>query len=495
MKFQTTEGRILEILHGDKKLEVNLSKLAANNINLNSVYSEINIFFEKLPKAVQNKIFKIYEEVLDMEMDEYFYIRAKVIELYEVIHDEDIIELRKETKPPIPVLKKEYNRTDTIDNGISYIESDYIDLVDYILYLRPLIPIFGHVSVIVPKTEKDREEDVFDITKDTEIRNHKASERLSRYMHSFCEGFDKKISIAQIEKGKSSEDMLGKLLALAITRRLCFFVFGKDASGDANNIISNVYNYTSNKVTSSCSPISSGEIYRPKDMKSTNEDGRVRAYIDNYSIAQKTTDGDRMLAGMDITLDNLEILHRLEPELDLQMVRDLFEENIKNEAYVSQIIYPQYVLNDLVKARMIQEVSNLNNERLLLFTAAQALLIHWEFYNLALMTTGKLRELPYSVTYHNSKKLLTQENLDALDKIYPEKISPRGTPENPAVIAISELVSRYSGNYWVLTAPQWLIDKGTMKKDTYGYFTTKNIRNELAQLYVKIANLEVKGYA
>lgn len=495
MKFTTNTARILEVSHGKEKLSVNLSRLAASNVVLNNVYVEVNKFFESLPKVVQSKIFSIYKEVIEMEMDSYFQIRSKVIELYECIHLEDIKSLIKELDIPIPTLKKEYNYTDTIDNGISYIETDYLDLVEYVVYLRPLIPIFGHVAVISPKTEKKlREEIVFDLTKDSIVRDHDAYRRLERYMASFCIDLDKKISFAQIKSGKSSEDKLEEFIALNVTRRLCFFAFGKDAAGEASNIISNIYNYTTNKVNGSCSPISNGETYRNKDMKLTNEDGRVRSFVDNYATAQKTADGDRMLAAMDITLDRLDILHRIEPELDLDVVRDLFKHNVENSAYIKELIYPQYVLNDLISARMLAEVSNVNNERLLAFTATQAILCHWGFYNLALMTTGKRRELPYSVVYQNSKKLLSDENLEMLDKVYPEKISPKGEPVNVAVHSIATLVSKYTGHTWSLTAPAWMIEKGNMKKDMYGYLTTRNIRNELASLYIKLSQLEVKGY-
>ncbi len=497
IQFKKDNKRVMSILLTNREgkkmdaLEVDLVKIATTTVDLNKVFSEINEYFKTLPQRVCEKIFGLYDEILEMELDELPQMRMKCIEIYECIYLDDIIEVANKLDLPHPAVKDEYNYTDTIDNGISYIKSDYQDLVHYILWLRPLIPVFAHIAILHPRSgqTKEKEEIALSVINGTEILHHPAYARLERYMGVFCENIDSKITFAQITEGQSSEDMLSKFIALNIVRRLAFFKFGKDANGEANNVISNIYNYTTNKAENLCSPVSGVGVFRRKEMKSASEDGRIRGIDSNYSATQKTPDGDRILASLDISDKRLKVLHRIEPNLDLQKVIDLFKFNVDNGAFVKEPLFVQYVLNDLVKARMIVDITNVKYQRLWLFTAAQAILAHWELYDLALMVTGHRKTLPVSIYYNNSKKLLTDDRREFLKDNWPSI-----KEENVAIKAVDLIASSCSHMSWELVAPKWLLDKGTMTKQDYGYLTAKTIRNQVADLFIKLHGLEVGDY-
>ena len=168
----------------------------------------------------------------------------------------------------------------------------------------------------------------------------------------------------------------------------------------------------------------------------------------------------------------------------------------------------QYCLNSVVPARSIP---HLEYDALVCAVAVcQALLLHWGFPDLAALVTAKRSAIPTTTMVGSVRNKLTKEQISALVALYPhhqmqvgkhvrpvfdgsmsqELIEQANIANNVGILAINELSRQFADSAWVLKLPEeFTTTPLTMTRSDYGWLVPATIKNQLADLILRIAKL------
>lgn len=495
------DGTVLTTKDVQPLIRVDLKPLAKVGSDTDDIFKEINEYFKTLSKDVQLKIYGLFEEILDMaidhsEMQDAF--DAKIHELYSYIdYDEIHKQLLENGSIEHPDTKLEYGIEEP-DNGITYITRDYLELCAFAIYLRPMSIIWSTLMDCLPgnirNNDKKRELYLFKMSVRYEMLNRPVMQRLDRYVTTLAS--DNKVSLGAIMDGLGSEDLKPWLMGFTLLRRVSLFQFSRKGQMKSNsiaaNIVSSIYNFLMSKIATAVS--SFGSSYRHKRMKRAHggDGDKVAAFGDNYKITDEVSEGT--LAFYDRAIMDTQQYLNIEPDLNLNHLMKRYKENRKSfdaeDIDFENYLLPQYVLDDIVPLRLLPSLGldGSGKEMLMAFTATQVILEKWGLYDLASLVLAKSSKIPYNKTYDNIKSRLTFELSQVLEELYPAIVVRDKDKDkvNEGAKAIDAIAVSWGNKLWYPHVSDVSKDKITLKKISNGYLIHKEVRNDLAVLFIKL---------
>ena len=194
------------------------------------VFEQINAYWAKLPYATQTAIWTVYKGIYQMfeealTGDElYEFLNKSIVDLMQ-LHPLDNLELFLAMEPTVRIpdivvgefvesIESSYTRDKTYDR------KDYMRLIALALFMRTLIPIWGHyVFSIRRETGMGTKEYIaFQLLIKTGLLESEAMLKLENYIDNITK--DRRTSLEKTMDAISSEDMGFILLALVCIRRL-----------------------------------------------------------------------------------------------------------------------------------------------------------------------------------------------------------------------------------------------------------------------------------
>lgn len=495
------DGTVLTTKDVQPLIRVDLKPLAKVGSDTDDIFKEINEYFKTLSKDVQLKIYGLFEEILDMaidhsEMQDAF--DAKIHELYSYIdYDEIHKQLLENGSIEHPDTKLEYGIEEP-DNGITYITRDYLELCAFAIYLRPMSIIWSTLMDCLPgnirNNDKKRELYLFKMSVRYDMLNRPVMQRLDRYVTTLAS--DNKVSLGAIMDGLGSEDLKPWLMGFTLLRRVSLFQFSRKGQMKSNsiaaNIVSSIYNFLMSKIATAVS--SFGSSYRHKRMKRAHggDGDKVAAFGDNYKITDEVSEGT--LAFYDRAIMDTQQYLNIEPDLNLNHLMKRYKENRKSfdaeDIDFENYLLPQYVLDDIVPLRLLPSLGldGSGKEMLMAFTATQVILEKWGLYDLASLVLAKSSKIPYNKTYDNIKSRLTFELSQVLEELYPAIVVRDKDKDkvNEGAKAIDAIAVSWGNKLWYPHVSDVCKDKITLKKISNGYLIHKEVRNDLAVLFIKL---------
>lgn len=482
-------------------IKIDLKPLAKVGSDLDSIYKELNEYIQLQSKETQLKIYSLFETILDMavdheELQEEFDL--KINELYSYFdYDEIVSSMLENGSIKHPELKDKYGIEEP-DNGITYITRDYLELCAFAVYLRPMSIIWCSLMDCLPTTlknnDKKRELHLLKMANSYDCLKHPVMDRLDRYVTTLAN--DNKVSLGAIMDGLGSEDLKPWLMGFTLLRRVSFFQFTRVEEAKPNsvpaNIVSSIYNFLINKITTAVS--SFGTSYRHKRMKRMHgTDGdKTASFGDNYKITDEVTEGT--IAFYDRAVMMPEQYLNIEPELNLKALEKRFKENSKafdaDDIDFENYILPQFVLDEIIPLRILPSLSldGSGQQTLMAFTATQMILEHWGLYDLASLVLAKSTKIPYNKTYDNIKSRLTYELSQKLEELYPVIIVREKEKDrlNEGAKSIDSIAMEWGNKLWHPYISKVCLGKTTLKEISNGFLIHKEIRNDLAKLFIKL---------
>ena len=495
------DGTVLTTKDVQPLIRVDLKPLAKVGSDTDDIFKEINEYFKTLSKDVQLKIYGLFEEILDMAIDHAELqdkFDEKIHELYSYIdYDEIHSQLLENGSIEHPDTKLEYGIEEP-DNGITYITRDYLELCAFAIYLRPMSIIWSTLMDCLPgnirTNDKKRELYLFKMSVRYDILNRPVMQRLDRYVTTLAS--DNKVSLGAIMDGLGSEDLKPWLMGFTLLRRVSLFQFSRKGKVKSNsiaaNIVSSIYNFLMSKIATAVS--SFGSSYRHKRMKRAHggDGDKVAAFGDNYKITDEVSEGT--LAFYDRAIMDIHQYLNIEPDLNLNHLMKRYKENRKSfdaeDIDFENYLLPQYVLDDIVPLRLLPSLGldGSGKEMLMAFTATQVILEKWGLYDLASLVLAKSSKIPYNKTYDNIKSRLTYELSQSLEELYPTIIIRDKDKDkvNEGAKAIDAIALSWGNKLWYPHVSDVCKDKITLKKISNGYLIHKEVRNDLAVLFIKL---------
>lgn len=506
-----------ETLIWDVGMYVPRSPEKALEFNSNRLFEEINAFWEYLPMEKQDALWSIYQymhNVLETNYDIAAIttrLLAPVKQLYDIMTLDDIRHWRAfHSRIRIPgTLKDEYGPDDPPDR--IYLRSHYIELVVLVIALRAMVPVWGayinntrdesgnmhkeymamhllrHSSLVSDGSGDGGEFDIHDIKRQTPMQR----------LTVFVDGWVHHI----LERGPSATVILGGLgstelpewvLANTVIRKLAISEIS--ATDDASNVITNVYNFISNALKSMDKKIGGrfgGKVNEknPPSSSAASEEANA-SIVEMYKVKQKVTDGD--LVALNVFTEQPEVMAvKVDPTLNLSKLAPCF---IAVQVLENQPIYPhqtlltQWVMAPALSARSIPLLSKPALLRAMCVT--QALLWHWECFDLAVLVTATPL-IPgageVSASLESRGPRIPKDLLEELQVKYPHYQQPRPKQStarqvNVASKAIDGFCDMVVRSDWYLNAPIELVALSSRLPNSRKLIVPSDIRAQLANL-------------
>lgn len=220
------------------------------------VFDTINAYWARMPYEQQSaiwdiytRVYRVFEEALSGD-ELYSFLNASVKELL-VHHSLDHLETFLAMDPSVMVPENvlmDYveSRDDNNTRGKTYTHKDYMRLIALSLFMRTLVPIWGHYVASIRKTTgmECKEYFAFQLVIGTGLLETEAMQKLMHYIDQITK--EKRGSQEKILNAISSEDMGFMLLALVCIRRLC--VADLRGNDPKTQPVSKVYKFLFQKV-------------------------------------------------------------------------------------------------------------------------------------------------------------------------------------------------------------------------------------------------------
>lgn len=513
--------------HKDEELIWDISKIAkstktqsVNSLNkplrVDLIIPEINQVWEAMAETIQDKLFGIYKDIYDamLEITDnqrlYLTIRKKVSEIYQILHYDDFLAFVKtKSRVKYPAgLEREYSMN-APNNNLTYLKPDYTELLALVLYLRPMICVFGEYSKYINRhvSNEFKELMCMRLLAGSSIVNIRPYCRLMDYVEAMAA--DNKAPMEAVLKGLGTVELPEWLMAYAVVRRLPFCeLVTDDMREEAHNVVSNVYNYIDSKLTGGNK--SFGESVRNKAPRGNGND-RL-SMEDNTSVPEGYKMREETAEGVPITTAvYLKDPHRIANLIDDTLPPDLLDKCISfinhrrpgrlRDAQLTLIQYCMYNGRHSVNVgvgnsrRIIspRTIPLLEYDDLLpAIGITQALLWHWGLYDLAALVTASSTAIPKNVFLGTERKGIHPQVKEDLNRTHPHGIpfKGRGAKQidyvNPALKAIDSICKEMSDYAWELRCPAQLVRSTTMPDSDYGRLCPSTLGQQLASLILKV---------
>jgi len=496
------------VSHGDESLSFMASVFTRNALHTDyDVFDHINRYWEQMPYAQQNEVWTIYKKVYRM-FDEaisgdelYDFLNMSICELLR-LHPLHALEtfLAMDSSVTIPEnVKREYIESNEDNNSRdkTYTHKDYMQLIALSLFLRTLVPIWGHyVFSIRKETGMETKEYVaFQLLINTGLLESDAMKKLAHYINQITK--ERRNSLDKIMNAVSSEDMGFMLLALVCTRRLSVTdIRGQDPKTQP---ISRIYKYLFQKVFNSSERDSFLKEKKYGEANAAGGDQSKRSLMESFRKRTELSLGE--VAELEFGYENYYgIAERLVPGIS----RALIDECVKSaqNLYLERVGDAQLVILSWVVKTLISPKSVFYISKSCLCNAlgmAEAVLWHMGHRYLATIVTSHLvigvEEM--SVSQIDTRMQLPEDLAKEITKYYPFQWTTRRRkagindviPDpHPVLYAIDLLMDELMKNAWRKTASEEKI------LEAYGKFERKlRLRSETkADLAKLLIDLEAR---
>lgn len=443
----------LVVKHNDQELLWDARSYSRFSRDINStVFNQINQYWEQLDPEVVDKIFKLYQEAHEVFETTFNHEkltnRLKVIvkNILDLHPDEDLmywIKFHSELKPP-STLKSELGPNDPPER--TYLKDDYWGLILLGLRLRPIAPIWAeYLNRIVDDVGSIYKEYIaLSLIADSDIVHSQALTRLQTYINVSLK--KDSVTTSSVLNGMGSTELPEWLLSLVLVRKIA--IVDVSINDEKNSIISAVYRVIRNS-TEGLDRKFKGVVSEKRRVKDGTSDDDNSSLLELYKIKQPISDGDLM--AMDVYVDDLMSLAvRIDETVPSDLVYRLGNETNKLESLKIMdyhIAFMQWCLSKAISARAIPL---LNKPTLLsLLGLTKALLLHWGFPHLAIISTSTIDRTDDdddASVFMETRTRIPKECGNKLAELYPyyqnRSTNARQSHQrltNPATIAVEAL--------------------------------------------------------
>lgn len=509
MEFKTDGQQHIRLVYVDvshKGETLNFSMKSFNRttfFNTIKILDNTNQFVSYLDMETQDKLFDIYkkaktafEDIKDSER-----LHKKLIGLVEnlflIVSFEDMRNFySKYIRVPVyQDLKEVYGVDDNeLTKELTYLKSDYYELVILSALLKLTIPIFGEYLEIVDKEvgSKFKEYKVYSLLTNSNIINLTAFKRLQTYVMASIEKEKRKNQSnlrtnSSILSGLGTQELPGWLMSKALIRKLMLHEELSD-----NSAIASIYHSIEQHISSLDK--SFGGTVRDKKAPFKDTDGDKSSYAENYKIKQTISDGD--LALLSAYMEELNsIVFKVEPNVDPYLL-NICKENINRNGHMPihqhQVTLAQWVLSSAISPKGIPALKK--SAMLNAIAGTQAILWTWGFKELSLLMTCNVyygeESFDGGLTRIDNKLLQVLNNLYPHHQIKNKNQSVRNS--NPAVITINKLSSKIITSDWLSHSPAMLEQDYGIDPNNKVIYSSPDVSIYLSNLIIKLNETDLE---
>lgn len=497
------------------------------------LFRELNEFWAKLPEESQQEIFDAYEVIhqtlskVENHRDHRKVVCTEVAKIYKHYTAEDVhgILCNLDIKYPTTmaadsVLDQSAASNDNASVGTSrfgdlpmaaaginalmstngvipgdrtYRRSDYFRLLHLALRLRPMVPIFGHyVKIVVNYSGTQyKEYSAVELLEQTDVLDCPAMDKLIDYMEVSLSGFPHIRS--GIVKGMGSNETPRWLACRALFRRVAV---GEMYYGDnISSIVTNVFNFVKSQLDSMPRNFGGNVKDKTRTTEGTANSEDKLSQLESYKIRQQLADGDKVLINV-YGRDPVSIAKRVDSTIDEATIlrfANLNGDRVNQPIHKHQLILSRWVLSPVMGPRYIDVMSR--ESALLCIGAAQALLYHWGFINIAALLSCVEQDDPNVAPMGAlwSRDSISKEVMTQLRETYPYSRKPTKRDQTPddqnvGVIGIELLSAAIYSTDWVLKEPESLIEEAQLATGNV-VLIPPNLKDQLAEILIKVAVL------
>jgi hypothetical protein len=524
MELEQQEGvrirPVLRLTHGDRTLDWDVYECAGDIQRPElELYRQINAYWSTLPSLSQEKLFGLYE---------------KIREIFEYV--KDTVELIRHLQPLVRQIYEYHSYSAIADwmafhghkHGViiptrfvqiyvfsedkpgdnrekTYTREDYIDLMGLALALRPMLPIWGEFLLIAKKEigTNFKEDYAFSLLNQTRIPTCTAVEKIMTYAEQQIPS-DRALA-AEAAGGIGGDDYIRWLMKLLVVNRI--------SSGDIRGIenydtamvtgdkclVVKLYGYIRQQVEPRQAGSFGGAI-RNKDFEK-EEKATEKSRIESSSISSQNAQGDLLKHDAMLHGDCIErIVTKISGYADsalCELAKTAYNDMMRSEIEDCQITLTAWVTAPTLSPRSFDHVRKESLVKSLLI--AQVVLWQAGYKILALLITAKSTK-NYDAMQCSSTGSMTRvkkEQMDELDRLYPDKKIPRSKPNtkvvNEGYVAIDIVANQLAACDWVLQAPDELI-KQVISNGNRKIGCPHDIREILADLVIKTESARREAY-
>ncbi len=497
--YHGVDGRTIEIEHKGASLLWDINVLTKNDVDLSRVVGDINGYWASLPEERQDKLWELYQQAHDlvngvgtdnqvrqhlMEICRDLYVLMPFAEIKQWVHDHGKIKYPKELRTAYGVGAPE--------TYLTYLRPEYIELVDLVVALRPVIPILGeYINRIKDSVGSQFKEQVgINLLAATSLIHQAPYVRLANYVQAFVANTPP--SLEQVLNSISSETLPDWTLAIVVTRRLALCELSTENDiGEATNVVSNLYNYINSRIENL--PKSFGGKVREKILRGRDDRAEDNTSIqETYKMKEDVAEGHPIVVG-EFLKNVVHVAKRIDSTIPSELVGKCVSRAFMNREYDirdAQISLIQYMLNRVVYARSVPLLDYDSLVRAAGIT--QALLWHWGIYDLALLVTANHKPIPINTAVGTMKIKIDNDRLNQLLGKYPynrqQMNRRRQTPlnlskDNVACQCIDNITQELDSYSWTFTAPEELQELTTCST-TVNTTIPESIKLQLADFII-----------
>lgn len=498
MEFSIVNDNAVAVTHQGVELLYNVTHLKKSNLITpgKDLFLEINQYMRTLDDHVQFQIFKLYDDLRDLRDNDIgvsFNTQQKetteiVTRLYELLDLTRLAQFafRARVVYPDGLISRNSDKplTSNINENINYYREDYDGLVVLVIALRPMIPIWGEYIAI----NKDavgtqyKEYRALKLLSKSTLDASPYMERLRLYINEWRTTGNTRSTLQDdvaVLDGISSDDLTDYILGLILVRRLS--LCNIHANTEKDSIISSVYSYLKSKLSEAANTFKTNKKY---DDGGGRENGEEMSILEKYKISSKLTHGDREFIKEYARLP-INIAKEIDPTVDLFVLDECLQTNhgVKLDISNHQRLLTQWTVSKAFPAQGIYELTKFEVTNLL--SVAQAVLIHWELYDLALLITANIEPNYINVVMPN-RAAISDDLLRELNNLYPyQKVHRRQQDKaNIAYDAIFKLNASLMPAKFNVNLTQTLSEK--LDLNGQQYICPSSLTDQLAELLIKV---------
>lgn len=505
MEFAIVNDNAVSVTHQGVSLLYNVTQLKKSNLIVpgKDLFFEINQYISTLDQHTQYEIYKLYEDLRDLRDNDIgvsFNVQQKettniVTQLYKYLDIEKLalFTARANIVYPDGLISRSSEQASNlnINANINYYKEDYDGLIVLVIALRPMIPIWGEYVSINKEAvgTQYKEHRALKLLSKSTIDTSPYMERLRLYINEWRTTGNARNTLSDdiaVLDGISSDNITEYILGLILVRRLS--ICNVHANTEKDSIISSVYSYLKSKLGEAANIFKTSKKY---DDGTGRESGEEMSILEKYKISSKLTHGDREFIKEYSRLP-INVAKELDPTIDLFILEECLQHNHATGLSLNnhQRLMTQWTTYNAFPPQGVYELTKL--EIINLVSVAQALLIHWGMYDLALIITSDIEE--QSINVHVSTRVgMSEMLLTELNHRYPyQKITRRQSDKpNIAYSSIHKLNTELFTRMFVTNAPKTLASHLNIKSNKYS--CPVNLVDQLAELLIKVDDINTKG--
>lgn len=502
MQFKKHALSTVEIEHDHNSVLFNVRTYSQTKYSSNSgVFDEINAYLRTaVPEDRQTCINAVYQEVFaylrsvreinDKSLD---FLNKKAKEIYKYLDLKQLKNWLMNTYGvQVPPSAKQ-GLSDDLEAARTYQAPDYIDLVVFTVGSRMMLPIWGDLQGMITTTARNagkaREYACLKTIVDTPLWQLPAVQRLLIYIRATIDS--KGGSVSALIGGMGSDTLPDFLLAGAVVKRLVVAPLNVDI--ERGGLAKNVHGYIHSALKDFDVPGSKAKI--TSDSGGDSETGEDFSSLEKLRLKDDQPIGniEKFKAWLQMA-GPVGLAKSIDPTIPIELLSECIENNAQLE-YIDlsecQLTLAKWMVYFIMPTLAIDLFTRMEISKGIM-PALQALLVHWNFNELAvLITAERIRDLQALPAFTNTR--ITRQTLNLLLEAYPNQIIKSGANERQSNVgyqSIEAVANQFNGASWNLTVPATVISRNaSMRPKVSGYPTPSDLSEQLALLTIKLWSL------